>query len=226
MAKVIGLVTIVAVTLGLAGTATATTNRPQQLPVGTVNIAGGTYAWFDGLAFARRYAGTPWLRTVLSVVRACPNVKLHGFISFTRGAGVVGRAPTSLSGCLPVVGGGPGASGCFQAMRTPYPDPYGLSGLALGRSYVLIAATSDKTCRDLSTQVPGGIWATTNTTYNGLAAGSLRVIKCQEWDGQRWWDFVAPYSSRLPASKRSAMWIPDDYVNTHVSRWRNVPSCS
>jgi hypothetical protein len=224
MRKVIGLVTIVAVIVCLAGSAPAAA-RSQQLPVGTVNIAGGTYAWFDGLAFARRYAGAPWLRTVLSVVRACPNVKLHGFISLTRGAGVVGRAPTSLSGCLPVLGGGP-ANGCFQAMRTPYPDPYGLSGLALTRSYVLIAATSDTTCRDLSTQVPGGIWARTNTTFNGLAAGSVRVIKCQLWDGRRWWDFLAPYSSSLPASKRSAIWIPDQYVNTHVSWWRTVPSCS
>ena len=217
---------LIVASMAVTSTAAAAPSRPQQLPVGTVNIAGGTYAWFDGAAFLRHYARVPWLQTVLQVVRACPSVKLYGFISLTRGAGVVGRAPSSLSGCLPVQGGGPGAaSGCLQAMLTPYPDPYGLSGLRLSRSYVLIAATSDTTCRDLSTQVPGGIWAYTNRAYNGLPAGSLRVIKCQDWDGTRWWDFVAPYSS-LPASKRGAVWIPDKYVNTRVSRWKGVPSCS
>jgi hypothetical protein len=226
MRKVIGLIIIAVAMYGLVGMAAAAPTKPQQLPAGTVNIAGGTYFWFDGLAFARRYAGTPWLRSVLSVVRLCPNVKLHGFFSFTRGAGVVGRAPRDLSGCRPVVGGGAGASGCLQAMRTPYPDPYGLSGLRLTRTFVLIAATSDKTCRDLSTQVPGGIWATTNASFNGLPAGSLTVIKCQERTTQGWWDFVAPYSSKLPASKRSAVWIPDRYMNTQYSRWNGVPLCS
>jgi hypothetical protein len=51
------------------------------------------------------------------------------------------------------------------------------------------------------------------------------VIKCQQWTGQGWWDFVAPYSNRLPASKRSAVWIPDRYVNTRIDRWVNVPLC-
>jgi hypothetical protein len=153
MRKLIGLVTVVSATLCLVGAAPGAT-RPEQLPLGTVNIAGTTYAWFDGLAFARRYAPTPALRTIVAVARACRNFTVYGFISL-RGAGIVGRAPTSLAGCLPVVGGGPGAAGCLQAKRTPYPDPYGLSRLQLSRDYVLIAATTDRTCRDLSTQVPG-----------------------------------------------------------------------
>jgi hypothetical protein len=220
------LATLAVALCGFAAMASAAPTRPQPiLPVGTVNIYGGTYWWFDGLAFAQRYAGISWLRTVVSVVRLCRNVRLYGFISLTRGAGVVGRAPTDLRGCLPVIGGGD-AAGCFQAMRTPYPDPYGLSGLQLTRTYVLIAATSDNACRDLSTQVPGGIWTTTNTTFNGLPAGSVRVIKCQQRTTRGWWDFVAPYSSSLPASKRSAVWIPDDYVDTQYSRWNGVPSCN
>jgi hypothetical protein len=109
-------------------------------------------------------------------------------------------------------------------MRTPYPDPYGLSGLSFVRNYVLIAATSDTTCRDLSTQLPGGIWARTTRTFNGLAGGSLTVIKCQTQTTQGLWDFVAPYTSRLPASKYG-VWIPDRYVDTHVARWSGVPSC-
>jgi hypothetical protein len=203
--------------------------RPQQLPAGVVTIAGGHYGWFDGLSFARRYAGETWLGPVLAVVQKCPSVKLYGFISLTRGAGIVGRAPSNLLGCLSVTGGGPGAGatdGCAQAMLTPYPDPYRVSGLQLSRSYVLLVATSDTTCRDLATQLPGGIWARTTRSYNGVAANSLRVIKCQQWDGRRWWDFVATYSDRVPASKPSAVWIPDAYMNTTISRWNGVPSCN
>jgi hypothetical protein len=198
--------------------------RPAQLPFGYVNIYGGSYAWFDGLTFARKYANVGAFRVALSAVRLCPGVKLYGYVG-SRGAGIVGRSPSNLQGCLAVQGGGPSA-GCAQAKLTPYPDPYGLSGLSLSRSYVLLIATSDSTCRDLSTQLPGGIWASINrASSTGVPAGSVRVIKCQQWDGQEWWDFMAPYSSKLPASKRTAFWIRDRYVNTRYARWNGIPTC-
>jgi hypothetical protein len=223
MRKLIAVLGLALILIAFASPASAAP-RSSQLPLGRVTIAGGTYWWANGVTFARLYARSTPLRIVLSAVRNCRKIGFYGFISTSRGAGVVGWAPTSLRGCLPVIGGGPGFAGCLQAMRTPYPDPYGLSGLSFGRRYVLIAATSATTCRDLSTQIPGGIWANTTQAFNGLPGGSLTVIKCQAQAADGLWDFVAPYTNRLPASKYG-VWIPDQYVATNVARWAGVPSC-
>jgi hypothetical protein len=224
MRKLVALVAVALVVTAFAGTASTAAKTDFSPGFGVVKIAGGTYGWANGVTFLARYAKTPSLKLVVGVIRACPGVKFYGFLSFTRGAGVVGWLPTSLRACLPVVGGGPGAPGCFQAMKTPYPDPDGLSGLTFFRWWVLVAATSDTTCRDLSTQVKGGIWTTTNATVGGLPAGSVTVIRCQQQTNQGLWDFVAPYTSSLPASKWG-LWIADGNVNTKYARWYGVPSC-
>jgi hypothetical protein len=223
--KLVAILGLALVMAAFASPASAAPSRSSQLlPGGRVTIAGGTYWWANGLTFARLVAlNSPPLRAALSVIRACPRIHLYGFLSTSRGAGVVGWWPSDLRGCLEVSGGGPGSQGCVQIERTPYPDPYGLSGLSLRRTWVFIAASSDRTCTDLSTQVPGGIWARTTQPFNGLQAGSLIVIKCQGYASDGLWDFVAPYT-RLPASKWG-VWIPDRYVDTHIGRWDGVPSC-
>jgi hypothetical protein len=170
---------------------------------------------------------TPSVKTVLALIRACPRAQSWGFVS-TRGAGVVAWVPDSIFRCFGVTGGGPLNSPCLQKFHTPLrPNPTRIPGVPASiRYFVLIAATSTATCADLSTQVPGGVWARTTATVGSVPRGTLEVVKCQVATTSGLVDFVAPFSRSLPVSKPGAFAIFDRFVGTGADRLDGVPRCN
>jgi hypothetical protein len=55
-------------------------------------------------------------------------------------------------------------------------------------------------------------------------AGNPALVKCQRSTDQGLYDYIAPYSAKLPASKSSA-WIQDRFVQDGADHLANVPSC-
>jgi hypothetical protein len=223
MSKRLALPALVTVCLALGGSEGAV----AQSSFGSVTIGNSAYLTGSVLEIASRIPRTTAVRFALTAIRSCQSARAYGFVSTQRVAGgVVGWVPANLSGCFGVAGGGPGSSACLRAYRTPrQPDPTGVSG---GRSlpsyYVLFAATSPQTCADLSTQVPGGVWARLSVAAGGLSRGSVIVVKCQRNTTGGLFDYVAPYSTALPASKR-AFWVADRNVATGGDRLPGVPTC-
>ncbi len=202
--------------------------------VSKITIGARTYYTADALSLAGKLPLNPGVRAVLGLVRRCPGVQAHAFLSLTQlDGGVAAWAPGSLLGCLEVSGGGPAGGGpvrtpCLQAGRTPAnQDPAGVANRPTApRSFVIFAATSVEACADISTQVPGGVWGQTTAPVAGLPAGSVRLVKCQIGTAQGLLDYFAEFRSRVPASK-PALWLYDAYVNTGITRpLQNVPSCS
>src|SRR4051794_29653696 len=188
---------------------------PVQASFGTVAINGGFYGWANALSVGQRYVPSVPVRALLAIAQKCRNVTFFGFVSLRRGGGVAGSFPASLEGCLPVTGGGPGAAGCLQALR------------ATTSAWVLIAATTDIACRDLSTQVPGGSFVRVVRAFNGVPVGNVMQVACQELTTQRvLWDFVVPPSSQRPPLSRAGVFIPHSYTVSNFQRSRFVPACS
>lgn len=190
--------------------------RAQQLRLPVVQIADSRY-WYGNLGrIGANLIRTPSVRTVLRIINLCRTARAYGFVATRgRGAGVVAWMPEDPRECFGTTGGGPSGDPCLQAFRTP----------ARPRYYVFIAATGRQVCADLSTQAPGGVTAQTTRGVPGLRAGSVIRVKCQVWTAKGLLDYVASYSSSLPASKR-AYWIYDYYVATGVDgRLAGVPTC-
>lgn len=191
-----------------------------------VHIEGTTYVAGDIGRIGGYVTRTSAVKYVLKLASLCKNAKAYFFAS-TKGGGVVAWLPTSLSGCFGVIGGGASTSPCAQEFRTPADqDPtraVSPGGVAAPTYHVFIAGTSELACRDLSTQVPGGIWARTKVAFAGLPAGSALLIKCQMQTPQGLVDNLAPQTA-LPRSK-SEWFVSDSYV-TGGFLFAGVPSCS
>jgi hypothetical protein len=179
---------------------------------------------------ANRLVKTPAMRFIMVVVEQCPGVQLRGFIG-RNGFGLTASFPLSYSGCLETPYGGPGESlegPCVQGFDTPLiPDPTGAAGLPGGRPryHVMFAGTSAKVCEDISTQVPGGVWARTGASIPGLPAGSLALVKCQLNTTSGLWDYLGQPTRTLPASK-ATWWLDDDYFQSgSTETLAGVPSC-
>lgn len=198
--------------------------------VETVTIGGTRYWTGDLVSLGRRLSRGTAIRYVLSAISACRGAAAFGFVSISnRQFGVVAWIPASAAGCIGVSGGGPQSAGgtCLQGFSTPaYPDPTGVAGIPgpVPRHYVLFAGTGGTICQDISTQVPGGVWARTTASISGLAAGSRVLIKCQYSSRGALADYVTGYRPKLPASKPTFA-IFDAHVATGATRLRNVPSC-
>jgi hypothetical protein len=219
-----------ALALGLAAFCLAAAQSPQSQasPVSVVNIGGHRYLTGDLEALGSRFVKTTSIRFVLAAISRCQGVQLRGFVS-TSGVGITAYLPTSLAGCIGTSGGGPGGAGpCVQGFKTPrYPDPTGVAGVTTQiRYYVMFAGSGSTVCRDVSTQVPGGVWARTGASVPGLPAGSVALVKCQLPTSKGIYDYLASYTSGLPASK-STYWLHDYYFKTGVTgRLAGVPACS
>jgi hypothetical protein len=195
-----------------------------------VRIGGTSYFAGDIAKIAGYVSRTSAVKYVLNVASQCKAARAFFFAS-TAGGGAVAWLPTNLTACLGVVGGGPGAapafSPCAQAFNTPVDqDPRRLvsgRGIVGTRFYVVIAGTSERVCRDLSTQVPGGIWTRARVSFPGLSAGSAALIKCQGPTSGGLADELATYSATLPSPK-APWWVYDRSVVSGY-RWRGVPAC-
>jgi hypothetical protein len=196
--------------------------------VGAIRINETWYVTGDVKKIGSYVARTGSVKYILKLANLCRGANAYFFAS-KKGGGVVAWLPTKLSGCFDVAGrsaGGPSGSPCVQAFTTPaQQDPtravsqYGVAGSTYR---VLIAATSDFVCRDLSTQIPGGVWARTRIALTGLAAGSALLIKCQKQTARGVVDYLAPPTA-IPGSK-PAWWVYDQYVAGGY-RFAGVPSC-
>jgi len=205
--------------------------RAEASPLSFVTIGGRHYLTGNVLSLANRLVKTTDMRFVLDAIEQCRGVQVRGFVS-TAGFGLTAYLPASISGCIETANGGPGGGvggPCLQGFETPeFPDPTGVAGLPGGerRYYVMFAASNATVCQDISTQVPGGVWAATTATIPGLPAGSVTLVKCQLYASGTIWDYLAPPASSLPASK-STYWLNDYYFDTGVNgRLAGVPSCS
>jgi hypothetical protein len=180
------------------------------LPVGRVRINTTSYAWGSAKRIASYVRNVYWVQTVVRLANLCPNAQAYFFIS-RNGLGAVGWIPASVRQCVGVEGGGPSSSPCAQARATP--NGY----------YVVIAGSNPGICRDLSTQVPGGVLTKTRTALSGLPAGSTVRIKCQIQQPLGLADYITRPATSFPGSK-TAWWVYDTSVFSG-SRWSGVPSC-
>jgi hypothetical protein len=228
------------VALAAAGLSAVAAASPSESPgqdasahvslfgLGAVQINGTTYGYGDVGKISGYIVRTGAVNYVLKIASLCRGARAYFLWSPHTGGGVVAWLPTYLSGCLSVAGGGPsGASSpCAQAYTTPtQQDPFRVIsqfGLTVQPYRVFIAATSGATCRDLSTQVPGGIWARTRVALSGVATGSPLLIKCQQSTPRGVVDYLAPQTS-LPGSK-STWWVYDYWVAGNL-RFAHVPDC-
>jgi hypothetical protein len=209
--------------------AAAQPQQSQASPVSVVNIGGHRYLTGDLKVLGSRFVKTTSIRFVLAAISQCRGVQVRGFVS-TSGFGITASMPTSLAGCIETSGGGPGGGGpCVQGFKTPQiPDPTGVAGVPAPttRHYVMFAGSGSTVCRDISTQVPGGVWAQTGISVPGLPAGSVALVKCQLPTAEGIYDYLASYTPSLPASK-STYWFDDYYFDTGVTgRLAGVPACS
>jgi hypothetical protein len=187
--------------------------RSALLPVGRVHINSTNYAWGSVKRIASYVRNVTWVQAVVRLANLCPNAQAYFFISGA-GIGAVGWLPARLSGCIGgggVEGGGPSGSPCAQAQRTP--NGY----------YVVVAASNPTVCRDLTTQVPGGVLTQTSAALAGLPARSSVYIKCQMQLPLGLVDYVTRPAQSFPSSK-TAWWVYDAYVVSGY-RWLGVPSC-
>jgi hypothetical protein len=232
--------TITLAAAGLSAVATASASESPRhdaaahaslFGLGTVNINGTTYGYGDVGKVSSYFVRTGPVNYVLKIASLCRGARAYFLWSPRTGGGVVAWLPTYLSGCLGVAGGGPGGPGgasspCAQAYTTPtQQDPFRVIsqfGITVQPYRVFIAATTGATCRDLSTQVPGGIWARTRVALSGVATGSPLLIKCQQSTPRGVVDYLAPQTS-LPGSK-STWWVYDYYVAGNL-RFERVPDC-
>lgn len=202
----------------------------QASPLSFVNIGGRHYLTGNVEALANRLVKTTDIRFVLAAVERCRGIQVRGFVS-TGGVGLTAYLPASLSGCVETPNGGPGGGvggPCLQGFATPrIPDPTGVAHLPATplRYYVMFAGTGSTVCEDISTQVPGGVWAQTTTPISGLPAGSVALVKCQASTSNGLLDYLAQWTSSLPASKMT-YWINDYYFATGATqRLTGVPAC-
>jgi hypothetical protein len=143
-----------------AATPSLSTRQAQKIKIGN-----SSYLTIP-VTRALRLVKSPYARFVASAISLCRGAGAHGFLALNGAAvGVVAWVPTTLTGCFEVAGGGPGRwQPCVQFYRT-----------ADGKYFVLYVGTNQRICADLSTQVPGGVEARTNTALSSpigdLAAG-------------------------------------------------------
>jgi hypothetical protein len=209
--------------------ASAQPHQSKASPLSVVNIGGRNYLTGDLKLLASRLVKTTSIRFVLTAISRCRGVQVRGFVS-TSGFGLTAYLPTSLAGCVETPRGGPGGGGpCVQGFKTPqFPDPTGVAGVTgrPARHYVMFAASGSTVCQDISTQVPGGVWARTGTSVPGLPAGSVALVKCQLPTSEGLYDYLAPTATALPASKPT-YWIHDYYFESGATRrLAGVPACS
>lgn len=198
-------------------------------PITVVNIGGRHYVAGDLPSLAGRFVKTPAIRFILAAVGRCRGARLEGFVG-TKGVGLTATMPLSIAGCVSTPNGGPGGYGpCLQGYTTPQnPDPTGVAGLtgAPVPYYVMFAGSSAIVCEDVSTQVPGGVWARTGASIPGLPAGSLALVKCQLYSQGYLWDYLAQWTQSLPASK-ATYWLNDYYFESGATaRLAGVPACT
>jgi hypothetical protein len=198
--------------------------------VSVVTIGGRHYVTGNVVSLASRLVNTTDIRFVLSAIQSCRGFQVRVFVS-TSGVGITAYVPLSFTGCFGTTGGGPGGQvggPCLQAFQTPQvPDPTGVAGIPGGqtRYYVLFAGTNSTVCADISTQVPGGVWARTTASVPGLPAGSVALVKCQFPSREGLFDYLAPPKSSLPASKPT-YWLNDYYFDSGATnRLTGVPAC-
>ncbi|HEY2715973.1 MAG TPA: hypothetical protein VGI73_07120 [Solirubrobacterales bacterium] len=199
-------------------------------PLSVVNIGGRTYLTGNLATLANRLVKTPAMRFILVAVEQCRGAQVRGFVGRS-GVGLTAYFPLSIAGCFESPNGGPGGGPggpCLQGFETPLsPDPTGVAGLPGGqpRSYVMFAGSSARVCEDISTQVPGGVWARTGASIPGLPAGSLALVKCQLATASALWDYLGQPTQTLPASK-ATYWLNDYYFQSgSTERLAGVPSC-
>jgi hypothetical protein len=202
-------------------------------PLGFVTIGGRHYATGNVKTLASRLARTTDFGYVLAVIARCRSIQSQVFAG-SSGVGLTAYLTLSSDFCLSSPNGGPEGGGplggpCLQVFKTPEdPDPQGAKGLLGGepRSYVLFAGTGATVCQDISTQVPGGVWARTGASVPGLPAGSVALVKCQAETSGGLTDYLAPPASSLPHSKPT-YWLNDYYFEsgTTAGRLPGVPSC-
>lgn len=206
--------------------------RADASPVSLVNIGGRHYVTGNVATLANRLVRTTDLSIVLLALERCRGLQGRVFVSTSgQGIGLTAYGPLNLAGCVQTPNGGPGGGvggPCLQSFRTPeYPDPVGAAGLPGGepRYFVAFAGTRATVCEDISTQVPGGVYARTTATIPGLPAGSVLPVKCQFTAANGLFDYLAPPAKSLPSSKATYL-INDYYFETGVTgALEGVPAC-
>jgi hypothetical protein len=205
---VIGLFVTIALAGATSGTSGASPTRAGL--VKKVTIAGTPYYVIDAIT-AAGYIPNPTVRSLVTLVKKCPAVHVHGYWFNKSEVGLAAWIPANLLNCwtTSVSGGGPGGRpGCIQGFRS-----YDRA------TFILFAGTNSRVCPNVSTQVPGGL------TIHGGAYSGWRV-KCyatQSGTG-RLLDYIATYSATLPASK-SAGYILDTAVGGTGSPRAGIPNC-
>jgi hypothetical protein len=200
MRRLAGLLTVLTLIASLASS--AATSDASIIPFHRYTIGATTYYYTDSLAVARRIPRLPGsLSLVLGLLDRCRGLGVGVYVTSSLKGGIVAYGPRSLSGCIAVSGGGPGA---FQ------PCVFHYWTAPAGAYYAVVAGTDRQTCVDLSTQVPGGRPVRSTAAAGGFAAGTGLVVKCQRSTSQGLIDYVAP-PVNVPAS-RPAFWIYDYYV--------------
>ncbi len=155
---------------------------------------GGRSYYESSITVARYIPGLPaGVKATLSLLSRCPNLSVNLFVSFSQvSGGVVAYAPTSLSACRSVVGGGPGGpsgfSPCVSFFHTTNPT----------FPYAVVAGTSTQTCIDLAFEVPGGVSVTLNTNQGPRQF----VVKAQHYEYGRLVDYMASPAT-VPSSRNT-----------------------
>lgn len=203
---------LVAVALAAATSATSVAGSSRAEVVQRVTINRTTYDVINAIT-AAGYIPNPTVRSLVTLVKRCPAVRAYGYWFNRSEVGFAAWIPTNLLDCWTasgdVTGGGPAANpGCLQGYRS-YDR----------KTFIVFAGTNSRVCPNVSTQVPGGLIIQTGT-YRGWR---VKCYTTHPSTGQLY-DYIAPYSAKLPASK-SAGYILDTAVGGSGRPQRGVPNC-
>jgi hypothetical protein len=179
-------------------------------PVQTVWIGQTKYTVIDAVT-AAGYIPNPTVRKLDTLIKACPRIHAYGFFASATEVGLAVWLPSNPLKCWTTTtsGGGPGSErspGCLQGFRSA--------------DYIIVfAGTNSRICPNVSTQVPGGLPIT-----GGQYAGWR--VKCQTRTSTgAVTDYIASYSTTLPANKNNAGYVLDSQLGGGGQTHTGVPSC-